>query len=211
MACLFGHKWDGCKCSKCGKTQNTKHKLDKGACSQCGKTVEAIARDNLKDSQWSMSGNSQCKYYSKKAGSLVEACEILKQLTSIPPMTYYLVDTPNGTLGRDIVSFFTESPIKTKGLQTDYRLYGKGGETVESQSLMIFGDMMKTQSTVAALKSSGQYASLILMMKCGQCGYESPVETQEGDIERECYFCGTNNKAHRGGVNVFTPQGMVKL
>ena len=188
------------------------HTLDGSKCSKCGKTIEEIIRDGTASSQWSMSGNSQSKYYSKKANSLAEACEILKQLSSIPAMTYYLVDTPDGTLGRDTVGFFTESPLKTKGLQTNYRSYGKSGESVESQSLMNFdGDVVKTQSTVAALKAAGQYASLILMMKCGQCGYESPIETQEGGMDRECYFCGTNNKTHRMGVNVFTAQGMVKL
>ncbi len=126
-------------------------------------------------------------------------------------MTYYLVDTPDGTLGRDIIGFFTESPIKTRGLQTRYRRYGKSGESTEAQSLMIFGDMMKVHSTVATQKACGQYAELILMMKCGQCGYESPVETKEGDMERECYFCGTNNKTHRGGVNVFTMNGVVRI
>ena len=40
MACLFGHKWNGCKCSKCGKTRDEHHKWDlcKGKCSICGKT-----------------------------------------------------------------------------------------------------------------------------------------------------------------------------
>lgn len=26
MACLFGHKWNGCKCTKCGKVRNEGHK-----------------------------------------------------------------------------------------------------------------------------------------------------------------------------------------
>jgi len=212
MACIFGHKWDGCKCTKCGKTRNTQHKIGDGKCTKCGKTIETVIGEGLNDgSQWTMRGNAQAKYYSKKADSLASACEMLKKLASIPPMTYYLVDTPNGTLGRDIVGFFTESPIGTKGIQTSYRYCGKGGESVEAQSLKDFGNMIQTQSTVAAIKSSGQYAKLILMMKCGHCGYESPVETQEGEMERECYFCGTNNKTHRGGVNVFTARGVVKL
>jgi len=37
------------------------------------------------------------------------------------------------------------------------------------------------------------------------------VETQKGDMERECYFCGTNNKTHRDAVNVFTARGVVEL
>ena len=231
------HKWRGCKCEKCGETRKEGHKwtllagkcIEKCSicnkerdahkahqwsgckCEKCGETIEAIVRKRLNDSRWSVSGDSQSKYYSRKADNLINACEILKQLSSIPPMTYYLVDTPDGTLGRDIIGFFTESPLKTKGIQTDYRCYGKSGESVESQSLMDFGDMMKTQIGVATIKANGKYANYILMMKCGQCGYESPIETKEGDMERECYFCGTNNKTHRADVNVYTMWGMVKL
>ena len=40
MACLFGHKWNSCKCSKCGKTRDEQHDFDlcKGKCKHCGKT-----------------------------------------------------------------------------------------------------------------------------------------------------------------------------
>lgn len=40
MTCLFGHKWDGCKCTKCGKTRDEGHDWDlcKGVCKICGKT-----------------------------------------------------------------------------------------------------------------------------------------------------------------------------
>jgi hypothetical protein len=166
----------------------------------------------LKDTRWSIeSGNPQAKYYSKRADNLVNACEILKQLPSIPPMTYYLVDTPDGTLGMDKTGFFTESLLKTKGLQTNYRCYGKSGESVDSQSLMDFGDEMRTQSAIANLKVHGQYGAYILMMKCGHCGYDSPIETQEGYMERECYFCGTNNKTHRCKVYITTMYGLVEL
>jgi len=38
MACLFGHKWNGCKCIKCGKVRDEGHDLDlcKGVCRICG-------------------------------------------------------------------------------------------------------------------------------------------------------------------------------
>ena len=40
MACLFGHKWNGCKCEKCGATRDEGHDWDlcKGICKRCGKT-----------------------------------------------------------------------------------------------------------------------------------------------------------------------------
>ena len=43
MVCLFGHKWDGCKCTKCGKTRDEGHDWDlcKGVCKRCGATQPA--------------------------------------------------------------------------------------------------------------------------------------------------------------------------
>ena len=38
MACLFGHKWNGCKCEKCGKIRDTDHQWDGCKCLNCGKT-----------------------------------------------------------------------------------------------------------------------------------------------------------------------------
>ena len=37
MACLFGHKWDGCICSKCGAKRNENHDWEDGTCKKCGK------------------------------------------------------------------------------------------------------------------------------------------------------------------------------
>ena len=47
MACILGHKWDGCKCTKCDKTRDSNHKwatvekrIEEGiieeCCSVCG-------------------------------------------------------------------------------------------------------------------------------------------------------------------------------
>jgi hypothetical protein len=38
MACLFGHKWNGCKCEKCEKTRDEQHDWDGCKCKRCGKT-----------------------------------------------------------------------------------------------------------------------------------------------------------------------------
>ena len=36
MACLFGHKWNGCKCEKCGKIRNEGHQPENDNCLLCG-------------------------------------------------------------------------------------------------------------------------------------------------------------------------------
>jgi len=40
ISCLFGHKWNGCKCEKCGKVRDEDHVWDmcNGVCTKCGKT-----------------------------------------------------------------------------------------------------------------------------------------------------------------------------
>lgn len=38
MACLFGHKWEGCKCTKCGKMRDEQHDWNGCRCRKCGRT-----------------------------------------------------------------------------------------------------------------------------------------------------------------------------
>ena len=46
MACLLGHKWNGCKCTKCGKVRDSDHDFSlredacEAVCRICGKTQE---------------------------------------------------------------------------------------------------------------------------------------------------------------------------
>ena len=161
---------------------------------------------DVKQGSWSLSVNGGARYYSQKMHSLLDASEILKELTSIPQETYYLVDTPDGTLGRDINGFFTEKPIQNMNLKIESPSGGTTGP-VQAQSLTGFGNMLKNQTSVAIQKKGGQYAKLVLMMKCGNCGYESPVETDAGEMQRQCYCCGANNKTQRGRIQVYTPFG----
>ncbi len=37
MACLFGHKWSGCKCMRCGRINDTGHHWNGCKCTACGK------------------------------------------------------------------------------------------------------------------------------------------------------------------------------
>lgn len=36
LACLFGHKWDGCKCTRCGATRDEDHDWNGCKCKRCG-------------------------------------------------------------------------------------------------------------------------------------------------------------------------------
>jgi len=38
MACLFGHRWNGCKCERCGKIRDEQHVWAGCKCKRCGKT-----------------------------------------------------------------------------------------------------------------------------------------------------------------------------
>jgi hypothetical protein len=159
--------------------------------------------------QWTASRKEQRKYYTQEASSLLQAVESLKKISSVPQLTYYVVETPDGTLGRDVNGYYTEAPIRTHNLRVQARC--DKTETVELVSLKGFGNEVANLNCAAFLKKSGQYSRLVLLMKCGNCGYESPVETQAGTLVRECYCCGVKNKGHRGSVNVFIGSGTVEI
>ena len=62
MACLFGHKWNDCKCSKCGKVRDEQHDWDmcKGKCKICGKVrTEQHDWDGCKCSKCGQGRNEQ--------------------------------------------------------------------------------------------------------------------------------------------------------
>lgn len=151
--------------------------------------------------QWQRDQNGPSTYYTQKANTLLEATELLKKADRIPNVTYYVVETPDGVLGRDMNGFYTEDPIKTGNLRVDYKRDNAPSE-VQCLSLTDFGNMMENQRNTAITKTQG-YAKLILLMKCGACGYESPIETEVGSIVRQCYCCGTKNNASRAPVTVF--------
>jgi uncharacterized membrane protein YhaH (DUF805 family) len=170
-----------------------------------GRFVEAT----LPAVSWNRKFSGDATYFSCQAPTLFQATEILRDLSSIRPNTYYVVDTPDGSLGRDLHGFYTEARIKSHGILPE--THDNRIKLASALSLTAFGNVVQNQSSVALLKSVGQYASFILQMECGHCGYSSPVETIEGDFERQCYACGTVNKTQRGQIQVYTPQGIVAI
>jgi hypothetical protein len=164
---------------------------------------------SLNNVNWHEQKSNGYTYHSCKAQTLYRATEILRSLSFVPQNTYYVVDTPDGSLGRDIFGFYTEALIKSSGISLETN--SQKTTPVETRSLTAFGDAIKSQGSVASLKSMGQYASFILQMECGHCGYKSPVETKEGSFERECYACGAVNKIQRGKINVSTQSGFVAI
>jgi hypothetical protein len=159
--------------------------------------------------RWAVEKKGQNKYCTAKADSLLEAAEVLKALRSIPPSTFYVVDTSDGSLARDTYGYYTEAPIKTEGLFVEWRQ--DRSEAVGALSFKGFGDMQSNQTTVADLRRRGEYSRLVLLMKCGCCGYESPVETEPGPLTRECYCCGARNEGRRAPVQVVLDSTAVEI
>ena len=179
-----------------GNTTGTKEASSKVEFDANGKVLTI----EVPQGQWTREQKGQAGYYTQKANSLLQAAEILKKIDSVPQLTYYVVNTPDGSLGRDLQGYYTEAPIKMKNIIVESGC-GKS-EAVQFSSLKDFGNKFANQTTVAHLKSVGKYSRLILLMKCGHCGYESPVETQPGSLVRECYCCGAENRGHRGEINI---------
>lgn len=150
---------------------------------------------------WQREQKGPSTYYTQKANSLLEATELLKKVERIPGNTYYVVETPDGSLGRDMNGFYTEAPIMTENLRVECKRDDAPAET-HCLGLTDYGNMMENQRNTAITKTQG-YAKLILLMECGACGYKSPIETEAGSLDRQCYCCGTKNKASRAPVAVF--------
>lgn len=169
-----------------------------------------VTRVDMQGGRWEEKRSGQNRYYTQRGRSLLHATEILKAVPSIAARTYYAVETPDGTLGRDMFGFYTEAAIKTSGLRLETSA-PVPGPPVESVSLTAFGDAMKSHTAVAQLKEAGEYAAVVLLLECGHCGYKSPVETKAGDFERQCYACGAMNKSQRGTINVFLGSKVVQI
>jgi len=168
-----------------------------------------VAKVDLPAGRWTLDDRGSARYYTQRANSLLHAAELLTAVPSVPEQTYYVVETPNGSLCRDIFGFYTEAPIETSGLKLENPQPALG--TVESLSLTAYGDAMKSQLSVAQLRGQGQYANFVLLMECGQCGYKSPVETQAGPMTRQCYCCGATNNTTRGNINVNLGPNMIEI
>jgi hypothetical protein len=168
-----------------------------------------VTRIDMRGGRWEEKRSGQNRHCTQRGRSLLHATEILKAVPSISGQTYYVVETPDGTLGRDMFGFYTEAPTKTSGLRLETSMPVPG--PVESVRLTAFGDAMKSHTSVAQLKLAGQYAAVVLLLECGHCGYKSPVETKAGDFERQCYACGAMNKSHRGTINVFVGSKTVQI
>lgn len=168
-----------------------------------------VAEINITAGKWKEKRVGKSCYFTQDGRSLLQATEILKSIHSIPSLTYYLVETPDGELGRDICGFYTTAPLKTSGLKMETSR--PAAVTVECASLTAFGKDQEIIQAVAYLKSIGEYATLVLLMECGRCGYKSPVETEGGDFERQCYACGATNRCHRGDINVFVGSQAVQI
>lgn len=169
-----------------------------------------VSAVDVPQGRWVTTKNGDATFHTQQGPTLLYAAETLKKLGDIPGLTYYVVETPDGGLGRDIFGFYTEKPIKTTGITPGSTV---GADTsVELAGLTASGDQMKQAATIANLRSVGKYAYLVLMMECGRCGYESPVETEPGPLSRQCYCCGATNTGSRGSIAVMrAPDHVVEI
>jgi ribosomal protein S27AE len=166
-----------------------------------------VTRIDIPQRPWTTSKRGDATFHTLRAASLLHASEALKKLSGIPGLTYFVVETPDGNLGRDLFGFYTEAPVKTSGIKTGSP--NGVGATVEFARLSDSGQSLQQQRTIANLANIGKYARLVLMMECGRCGYESPVETESGSLVRQCYCCGATNTGIRGSIAVMCAPNVV--
>ena len=68
MKCIFGHKWVGCKCTRCGKVRDTGHEWNGCTCKYCG-----LKRDQDHDFKY--------KFKGKKCLAVCRVCNKTVELT----------------------------------------------------------------------------------------------------------------------------------
>ena len=74
MKCLFGHKWDGCKCSKCGKIRDEGHTWKGCVCSKCGKTVHETRWEDAKLIFTRVAGSGASEVFYAKMRAVCTKC-----------------------------------------------------------------------------------------------------------------------------------------
>ena len=62
MACLFGHEWNGCKCTKCGKVRDAGHSWNGCICKTCGKQTQYANFDCLDSEEIELFTSIVCDY-----------------------------------------------------------------------------------------------------------------------------------------------------
>ena len=106
--------------------------LDYIALNDSNNAVRALAQNRIGES----GGRNEPVYNSFKAATLYGATELLRGLPAVPPNTYYVVETPDGNLGRDIIGFYTETPLKTVGISLEAN--AALSQFVDAMSLTVF-------------------------------------------------------------------------
>jgi hypothetical protein len=166
-------------------------------------------REKYANTEWTSELRGDNRHYEMKGQTLYQATESLKGVGAVPARTFYVVNTPDGSLGRDLEGFYAPSALRTIGLTVPSRR--SESRPVEARGLKSYGDGAASQRTTARNKLSGEYSKLVLLMTCGTCGYESPVETQPGQMVRECYRCGVKNSCQREKIAVTIDAGTVEV
>ena len=137
IKCLFGHKWNGCKCEKCGTTSNDRHILREGTCIICG--VEFFTPNEFKElskffTDEQLSGDvslsqlqiqALCHIYSRLVNNNIGNTEKLLELSPIFHKLILLYDNANAE-AKAIANLF----YGNKGLSnSDKTIIISGGES----------------------------------------------------------------------------------
>ena len=68
LSCIFGHRWNGCKCARCGEVRDTGHEFNGCTCKYCG-----LRRDTGHDFK-----------YKFKAKNCLGTCSICQKTVELP-------------------------------------------------------------------------------------------------------------------------------
>jgi len=126
MACLFGHKWNGCKCEKCGKLRNEGHDYAKipntydEKCNICGNTRKiSCTYHNWKGCQCVECGAKRDEKHDYK---LKTSCKYLVVCSICGAHTISLEKFDDGTINAEVIcmsmygNVYSTLPVATQNV-----------------------------------------------------------------------------------------------
>ena len=212
MACLFGHKWEGCVCRRCGVRRDAGHRFQKEncveKCTRCGKTLEhhvwkhfacevckrPAPKPLLPALGVHKKGNSTYEGY--RADTAEKARHFLSCCTVTEPLYYIVVHTPEGTWGLDREGMYLE---ELQPFQTDLTLAECEG------SCAIFGAHMRMFNVYTT--ACGLTDNFADDVRCGSCGHEwvDGIRYQDKTVVR-CPKCYVYNLVDSTNIQVVSAQ-----
>jgi len=166
ISCLFLlHKWDGCKCSRCGSTRNKNHNWDGWKCSRCGR---ASSEEEARFLKRTTDGDSEYVEARLKESPGLALCKGIQGDTPL----HLAAKQGHAPVARLLISHGADVNAKNRVADRPLHLATEGGHQHIAQLLIDRGAKVNVNNqqgdTPLHLAAKGDYAPIaqLLLNKC---------------------------------------------